>query len=177
MTTMTPPRRHPGIVTLPPQPHEAIVKEYALEGGFVGASEADSPWVPFGESAAIRHLAFDVRQGMAANILWVKGGGRIGTHRHRGHVSAVTLEGSWGYYEYDWIATPGSFVHETPGTHHTLYSDDPNGMKAMFWLNGPIEFFDDQGTYLETVDVFWFINHYVTHCREHGLPINQALFI
>ena len=24
-----------------------------------------------------------------------------------------------------------------PGAAHTLYSDDPNGMKALFWINGP----------------------------------------
>jgi 2,4'-dihydroxyacetophenone dioxygenase len=165
------------MIQLPPEPHEAIIKEFGLNGGYIGESEAESPWVPFGDSAAIRHLAFDVRNGSAANILWVKGGGRIGTHRHRGPVSAVTLEGSWGYYEYDWVARPGSFVYEMPGTAHTLYSDDPNGMKAMFWLNGAIEFFDDAGKLTETVDVFWFINHYVSYCREKGLPINQAMFL
>ncbi len=175
MSTVITPR--PGLIALPPEPHQAIVDEFGLEGGFVGPGEQDSPWVPFGESAAIRHLSFDVRSGAVANILWVKGGGRIGTHRHRGAVSAITLEGSWGYYEYDWVATPGSFVYETPGTAHTLYSDDPKGMKAMFWINGAIEFFDDAGQLTDTFDVFWFINHYVSHCRANGLPINQSLFV
>lgn len=165
------------IVQLPPEPHAAIVDRYALHGGHIGVSEAESPWVPFGDSAAIRHLSFDVRTGSVCNILSVKGGGRIGTHRHRAAVSAVTLEGSWGYYEYDWVARPGSFVYETPGTAHTLYSDDPQGMKALFWIHGPIEFFDEQGQHTETTDVFWFINHYVSHCEQHGLPINQALFL
>jgi hypothetical protein len=167
----------PKLIALPPEPHQPIVDEFALHGGYVGPSEQDSPWIPFGESAAIRHFSFDVRSGAVANILWVKSGGRIGTHRHRGPVSAITLEGSWGYYEYDWVATPGSFVYETPGTAHTLYSDDPNGMKAMFWINGAIEFFDEAGKLTDTLDVFWFINHYVSHCRAHGLPINQSLFL
>jgi hypothetical protein len=177
MSDQTPPANLARIVELPPEPHAAIIKEFGLEGGHIGPSEVDSPWVPFGDSAAIRHLSFDVRTGAVANILWVKGGGRIGTHRHRGAVSAVTLEGTWGYYEYDWIAKPGSYVYETPGTAHTLYSDDPNGMKALFWINGAIEFFDDQGVFTETVDVFWFINHYVSYCREKGLPINKTLFV
>lgn len=167
----------PSIVQLPPEPHAAIVDRFALHGGHIGIGEDESPWVPFGDCAAIRHLSFDVRTGSVCNILWVKGGGRIGTHRHRAAVSAVTLEGSWGYYEYDWVSRPGSFVYETPGTAHTLYSDDPQGMKALFWIHGPIEFFDEHGQHTETTDVFWFINHYVSHCEKHGLPINQALFL
>jgi hypothetical protein len=35
--------------------------------------------VPFGETAAIKHLAFDVRQNAYSNILWMKGPGTIGT--------------------------------------------------------------------------------------------------
>ena len=134
MNDMTKPAFNPAMIQLPPEPYAPIISEFGVNGDHVGPSETESPWVPFGDSAAIRHLSFDVRRGAVANILWVKGGGRIGTHRHRGAVSAITLEGSWGYYEYDWTATPGSFVYETPGTAHTLYSDDPNGMKAMFWI-------------------------------------------
>ena len=50
-------------------------------------------------------------------------------------------------------------------------------MKALFWIHGPIEFFDEHGNHTETTDVFWFINHYVSHCEKHGLPINKALFL
>ena len=67
----------------------------------------------------------------------------------------VTLEGSWGYYEYDWVARPGDFVYELPGSAHTLYSDDPNGMKALFWINGPIEFYKDDGTFDEIYDRYF----------------------
>ena len=33
------------------------------------------------------------------------------------------------------------------------------------------------GTFVESVDVWWFINHYETYCREHGIPINKQLYI
>jgi len=29
----------------------------------------------------------------------------------------------------------------------------------------------------ETLDVFWFINHYVSYCEANGLPINKQLFL
>ena len=50
-------------------------------------------------------------------------------------------------------------------------------MKTMFVLNGSIEFFDENDGLLETLDVFWFIDHYVNYCREHNLPINKKLFV
>ena len=90
---------------------------------------------------------------------------------------AVTLEGSWRYLEYDWVARPGSYVHESPGVIHTLVSDDPHGMKTMFWLNGSLEFYDDNDNLLQTLDVFWFINHYVSYCREHGIKLNPKLWV
>ena len=44
-------------------------------------------------------------------------------------------------------------------------------------LQGPIEFYDDQGNFAQTLDVWWFINHYETHCSEHGIPLNKQLYI
>jgi 2,4'-dihydroxyacetophenone dioxygenase len=154
-----------------------IVREYSRPDVHIGAGEDESPWVPFIENVYIRHLAFDVRGSSFANILWVKKNGKLGRHRHRGPVFACTLEGSWRYLEYDWVARPGSYVHESPGAIHTLVSDDPNGMKTFFWLNGSLEFYDDNDALLETLDVFWFINHYVSYCREHGLKLNEKLWV
>jgi 2,4'-dihydroxyacetophenone dioxygenase len=154
---------------------DATVRDYSVPDIHIGAGEEESPWVPFRDNVFIRHLAFDVRNNFYVNILWVKQGGMLGRHRHRGKVFACTMEGSWRYLEYDWIATPGSYVQESPGAIHTLYSD--NGMKTMFWLNSSIEFFDEHDKLLETLDVFWFIDHYVSHCRKHGIEINQKLFV
>jgi len=81
------------------------------------------------------------------------------------------------YLEYDWVAHPGDFIYETPGTVHTLVSDHPEGVKLFGWLQGPLEFFDEKGAFVETLDVWWFINHYETYCRENGIPINPQLYI
>ena len=156
---------------------DAVVKQYAFPDIHIGPGEDESPYVPYRENVYIRHLAFDVRNNMYANILWVKKGGMLGRHRHRGKVFACTLEGSWRYLEYDWVARAGSYVQESPGAIHTLVSDDPNGMKTIFWLNGSIDFFDDNDNLLETLDVFWFIDHYLSYCREHGIKINDKLFV
>ena len=69
-----------------PQLYRDVIERYGVDGTHVGMSEEESPWVPFGENAAIRHLAFDVRSNTFSNILWIKGPGVIGTHNHRGTV-------------------------------------------------------------------------------------------
>jgi 2,4'-dihydroxyacetophenone dioxygenase len=149
--------------------------KYAMVEGFVGATEEVSPWVPFVENVWIRHLTFDVRSSSSANVLWCAAGGMLGRHRHRGPVSGYTIEGSWRYLEYDWVSTAGCFVRESPGRTHTLYSE--KGMKTFFWLNGPLDFLDDDDHVLETVDVFWFIDHYERYCDEHDIPINPTLYL
>jgi 2,4'-dihydroxyacetophenone dioxygenase len=156
---------------------DAVTREYGRPDIHIGAGEDESPYVPFVENVFIRHLAFDVRTNSYANILWVTKGGMLGRHRHRGPILACTLEGSWRYLEYDWVSRAGSYVRENPGVTHTLVSDDPNGMKTMFFLNGSLEFVDENDNLLETLDVFWFINHYVTYCREKGLKLNEKLWI
>jgi hypothetical protein len=47
----------------------------------------------------------------------------------------------------------------------------------MFFLQGSLEFVDEQDNLTETLDVFWFINHYVSYCREHGIPLNKKLWV
>jgi quercetin dioxygenase-like cupin family protein len=160
-----------------PEIHQAVVDKYIRPGTYVGKSEAESPWVPFGDNAAIRHLAFDVRNNVYANILWIKSAGVIGTHKHRGMVWAIGLEGTFRYLEYDWLCHPGEFITEFPGHAHTLVTDEPDGMKAFFWMQGANEFFDENGNHVQTLDVWWFIEHYETYCREHGLEINRQLYL
>ena len=147
--------------------------KYALQEGYI--ADESSPWVPFVPSVFIKHLTFDVRSSSAANVLWVQAGGELGRHRHRGPVSGYVLEGSWRYLEYNWVGKAGDFVRESPGRTHTLYSE--HGMKTFFWLNGPLEFLDEEERVTESVDVFWFINHYETYCQKEGIPINERLYL
>lgn len=150
--------------------------KYAIEEGYINASEDTSPWIPFlSENVFIRYLTFDVRNNSTAVILKVEGYGGLGIHRHRGPVQALTLEGSWRYEEYDWVARPGDFVRESPGRTHTLVSD--NGALIFFHVHGVLEFLDNEGNTTLVMDTFWFINHYETYCQENNIPINKELFL
>lgn len=178
MTVMTAPPSEKAEIVDVKFPHKALVERLSPGGRYIdAATDVDSPWVPFGDKAAIKHLAFDVRQNLFSNILWVKGPGVIGTHFHRGTITMVCLEGSVRYLEYDWVATPGGLILETPGESHTLVTDHPQGCKLFGWMQGPIDFYDENANLIDTTDVWWFINHYETHCREHGIPINPKLYV
>ncbi|WP_250890820.1 2,4'-dihydroxyacetophenone dioxygenase family protein [Sphingobium nicotianae] len=158
--------------------HKALVERLSPGGRYIDVqSDIDSPWVPFGPTAMIKHLAFDVRSNTFSNVLWVKEPGVIGTHLHRGTIVMVCLHGSVKYLEYDWVASPGGLILETPGESHTLMTDHPEGVKLFGWMQGPIEFHDEWGKFVFTADVWWFIHHYESHCRDNNIPINQKLYL
>jgi len=179
--------RRTTIMTAPPSdafrivdvhdPFAEVARRRGCTGTFVGSGNSPSPWVPFGDNAAIKHLAFDVRSNIFSNILWIKSRGVIGTHYHRGRVVMMCLEGSVRYLEYDWVAGPGDFIQEAPGEAHTLVTDHEQGVKLFGWMQGPIEFYNDQGEFVSTLDVWWYINHYETWCQENGLEINPQLYL
>jgi 2,4'-dihydroxyacetophenone dioxygenase len=178
MATMTAPPSHKAEIVDVPFAFRDLVARHSPGGRYIdAATDVDSPWVPFGPNAAVKHLAFDVRRNLFSNILWVKKPGAIGTHLHRGTIVMVCLEGSVRYLEYDWVATPGGLILEVPGESHTLVTDHPDGVKLFGWMQGPIEFYDDQGRFVDTTDVWWFMNHYETYCRENGIPINEKLYL
>ena len=172
-----PPNTEQRIVDVPFN-YKDLVRAHTPGGRYIDAeSDDDSPWVPFGPTAAIKHLAFDVRQNAYSNILWMKGPGTIGTHFHRGTVTMVCITGSVRYLEYDWVASPGGLIFEVPGESHTLVTDHPEGCKLWGWMVGPIEFYDNQAQLIETVDVWWMINHYESYCKEQAIPINPKLYL
>jgi hypothetical protein len=172
-----PPSTKHAIVDIPFN-YRSLVEKYSPGGRYIDAqSDDDSPWVPFGPTAAIKHLSFDVRGNAFSNILWVKGPGVVGTHFHRGTIAMVVLEGSMRYLEYDWVATPDGLILEVPGESHTLVTDHPEGVKVFGTMQGPIEFYDENAVLVETADVWWMMNHYEEHCKEHGIAINPKLYL
>lgn len=178
MTQMTAPPSDKAEIVDIKYPYKEIVERTSPAGRYIDAqTDVDSPWVPFGPNAAIKHLAFDVRRNLYSNILWVKSPGVIGTHFHRGTITMVCLEGSVRYLEYDWVASPGGLILEVPGESHTLVTEHPEGCKLFGWMEGPIDFYDGDANLVETVDVFWMINHYETHCRDHQMKINPKLYL
>lgn len=148
------------------------VARYGITDQYIDSGE--SVWHPFvGDELMLKPLRFDLRNSLYVCILWAKQAGVLGRHRHRSPVTGFTLEGGWRYAEYDWVAKPGDLVQENPGAIHTLIAE--KGMKTLFFVHGSLEFYDESDVLQNTMDVFSFLDLYVSHCESNGLPVNERL--
>lgn len=150
----------------------AVVAEYAAEDRFIGAD--DTPWFPFAESLEVKVYRMDNRNGDYVIGLRSTAAAQLGRHRHRGPVSAVTIRGSWEYEEYDWVARPGDYVRENPGTIHTLQIHE--NTEILFHANGPFEFIAEDDTLTLTMDGWSFVNLLIEYCKAQGITFNDRIF-
>lgn len=75
---------------------------------------------------------------------------------------------------YDWIARPGDYVVENPGTIHTLHIT--KGTEIVFTISGSLEFFNDDDSLKNTMDLFSFAHLYFEHCKKQGTTTNDGLW-
>ncbi|CZS79592.1 hypothetical protein SNK03_004264 [Fusarium graminearum] len=134
----------------------------------------DTLWYPWVTTLEVKPLRFETRSGSFVIALRTPVDAWLGKHRHRGTVTAVTLAGNWGYKEYDWTAGPGDYVVENPGTIHTLFMGA--GSEVIFTITGSLEFFHDDDSLKETMDIFSFSQLYYDHCEEKGVEPNAGLW-
>ncbi len=68
-------------------------------------------------------------------------------HYHHGEVHAWTIEGTWGYLEYDWSASAGDYIYEPAGSIHTLAvpADASGPAVVQFVIEKGLDFLDDDG--------------------------------
>lgn len=70
-------------------------------------------------------------------------GTQLPTHRHLGPVTGYTFSGRWRYLEYDWVAGPGSFIYEPPGSVHTLVVEGDEPAEVLFEVTGGLVLFHE----------------------------------
>ncbi|KAJ5995260.1 hypothetical protein N7481_002237 [Penicillium waksmanii] len=136
--------------------------------------ESDTCWHPWHENLELKPLRFETRTGTFVVVLRSSEDTWLGKHRHRGTVTAVTLNGEWNYKEYDWVARPGDYVVENPGTIHTLHMS--KGAEVVFTVSGSLEFFNDDDSLKNTMDVFSHAHLYYEHCKKQGIKPNDGLW-
>jgi 2,4'-dihydroxyacetophenone dioxygenase len=138
-------------------------------------------WVPIGrpqvEDVFSKPVWISPTLNMWADVLMAKKPCIVNRHYHPKPIWAYTISGKWAYLEHDWTATAGDFIFETPGESHTLVTEHPDGVKLFGWMEGPIEFYDENAVLVETADVWWMMNHYESYCREQNIPINPKLYL
>ena len=148
------------------------VRQYGAQDVYINGEGAG--WHPWVNGLMIKPYRYETKGGLSVFNLWAPKATLLGKQRHRGVVTAVTMQGDWGYFEYDWIARKGDYVVENPGTIHTLRMGDD--AQVVYTVNGSIEFFNDDDSLRNIMDVFSFIDLYVGHCKRTGTEIDKRLF-
>ena len=117
----------------------------------------DIPWAvmrrPYG-TVEMRLVQCSPTRNVYTNIVRWPAGTCLPRHLHLGDVYSYTFKGKWGYAEYTWEATAGSFVHEVRGTSHTLEVHDD--VEALFTVEGGMIWYGPDGrmeTYQEAADL------------------------
>lgn len=134
------------------------------------------PWVEQADGVWFKPLRLAPHLDLYANLLRVSAGGTVNRHRHHGPVDAWVMQGSWRYLEHDWVAGPGSFVHEPEGDVHTLAVDAGEEMITLFIVHGPIDYMDDDDRVIRTDTAQRKLELYEAHCMANGLPIVDLVY-
>lgn len=79
------------------------------------------PWGLIWEGIELKVLRTGEGSGTYTLMARFQPGVVLPKHRHFGDVHGFTLQGRWGYQEYDWIAAAGDYVYEPPNSTHTLF--------------------------------------------------------
>jgi len=132
----------------------------------------ENPWVEFDKGIKTQFPHIDENSGIFTMHSKAEPGylGRL--HRHVGDVFAVTVSGAWKYLEHPEINKAGSYLYEPDQSFHTFKCLDDNTEITEFWaiVQGALEYIDDEGNLLSTLDAAAARKLYQDACVEQGLP-------
>ncbi|KAF4457590.1 chrR cupin-like domain-containing [Fusarium albosuccineum] len=151
----------------------AFTDKYSAPDVYING-KTDTLWFPWIGPIELKPLRMENRTGTFVVALRSPVDAWLGKHRHRGSVTAVTVSGEWRYKEYDWVARPGDYVCENPGTIHTLFVGA--GTEIVFTITGSLEFFNEDDSLLSVLDIFSFGKLYYDYCKEKELEPNHGLW-
>ncbi len=134
------------------------------------------PWVEQGDGVWFKPLRLAPHLELWANLLKVSADGMLNRHRHHGSVDAWVMQGSWRYLEHDWVAGPGSFVHEPKGDVHTLVVEGGEEMVTLFIVRGPVDYLGDDDSVVRTDTAQRKLELYEAHCRANDLAIVDLVY-
>ncbi|MCE7884058.1 MAG: hypothetical protein DYH08_09395 [Actinobacteria bacterium ATB1] len=96
--------------------------------------DPDVPWATLTEGIQVKMFRIGTHDNTYQMLLRASPGTQLPRHHHFGEVHAYTIAGRWGYREYEWEATAGTYVYEEPRSVHTLYVPDDAGEPALVFF-------------------------------------------
>ena len=134
--------------------------------------EDDLPFVDLGDGSQIQLQQVDLHNGIWIVRTRFQPDTTIPTHKHTGHVYAITFSGKWLYKEYpDVVNTAGSYLYEPAGSVHTLHvpADAGEVTDAWFAIHGANLNLDADGNVEMVIDAHLVYELYKGACAEMGI--------
>jgi 2,4'-dihydroxyacetophenone dioxygenase len=110
-------------------------------------------------------------------MMRARGGANLGVHNHYGRVLVYTIQGTWGYVEHSWVSKPGDFVYEVANAQHTFVAEHGEDVLLFIYLEGALDFLDENGKSVGIETSHTFAERYEEHCRSNGIePVDLTQF-
>ena len=132
------------------------------------------PWIATGPGKSFRPLRF-AADGWS-ELMRLEPGSAVALHRHTGEVHALTISGTREILGSGEMVGPGGYVYEPAGTvdGRGAVGDEPCVVHIK--VIGTIEYLDDNGQVIESVNAETQRELYLAWCRAHGAqPAEQIL--
>lgn len=139
--------------------------------GEVIVKGAERPWRRSGEKAEYKLLHIDFHTGRWVTLDRFQEGMKIFKHLHKAPIEGYCISGSFTFRE-NHIISAGDYFYEPAGALHPEATALEDGTLIFGIYHGPLEFLDEEGNSVQTLDWEWFLN------EEMGaggfLPFNAA---
>ncbi|WP_394824605.1 2,4'-dihydroxyacetophenone dioxygenase family protein [Pendulispora albinea] len=136
---------------------------------------AQLDWVPLREGLSFKPITFYPDGSGWQLLLRLEPGTVIPPHRHTGEVHGFNLSGSRFLINTKETVGPGTYVYEPPGNADTWKQIGDEPCIVHIEVKGRIEYLDDRGTIVRTVDAKSSQKTYLDWCAETGKTPIPAL--
>ena len=131
------------------------------------------PWIPTGTGKSFRPLRF-AADGWS-ELMRLEPGSAVALHRHTGEVHAFNISGTREILGSGELVGPGSYVYEPPGTVDGWGAIGDEPCMVHIKVTGTIEYLDDNGQVIESVNAETQRAVYLAWCRAHDVPPSERI--
>jgi len=138
-----------------------------------------APWVDTGIGIDLKVMRVDLKSGTWVIRNRFQPGVQLQTHKHTGPVEGYTLTGRWHYLEYDFVSTPGSYIHEPAGSVHTLHvlEDNTEPTDVLFVIEGALLNLTPDGQIESVTDAEAILGAYLALLEASGVQRPTGLIV
>ena len=125
------------------------------------------PWIATGPGKSFRPLRF-AADGWS-ELMRLEPGSAVALHRHTGEVHALTLSGTREILGSGELVGPGGYVYEPAGTVDGWGAVGDEPCVVHIKVTGTIEYVDDDGRVIESVNADTQRAVYLAWCQDHDV--------